>query len=139
MAKDIYHDLVKEALVIDGWEITHDPFPLDTGPNRLQIDLGAEKLIAATKGKEKIAVEIKSFISKSQLHDFYEAFGQFSYYQEAIEQQEPDRELYLAVPADTYSEFFQNPIPQQLIRKTKVNIIVYNRLKPTLVRWISAK
>ena len=25
MAKDIYHDPVKEALIKDGWTITHDP------------------------------------------------------------------------------------------------------------------
>ncbi|MCP5029653.1 MAG: fatty-acid synthase, partial [Actinomycetia bacterium] len=27
-AKDLYHDVVKNALVKDGWEITHDPLTL---------------------------------------------------------------------------------------------------------------
>jgi XisH protein len=26
MAKDIYHNLVKEALQNDGWTVTHDPY-----------------------------------------------------------------------------------------------------------------
>ena len=31
MAKDIYHQHVKDALVKDGWVITHDPYYLDKG------------------------------------------------------------------------------------------------------------
>lgn len=26
--KDVYHELVKQALIDDGWTITHDPYPL---------------------------------------------------------------------------------------------------------------
>jgi hypothetical protein len=28
MAKDIFHQQVKNALIKDGWKITHDPFTL---------------------------------------------------------------------------------------------------------------
>ena len=28
MAKDLFHDVVKEALLIEGWQITHDPLPV---------------------------------------------------------------------------------------------------------------
>ncbi|NJM28707.1 MAG: hypothetical protein HC856_11875, partial [Pseudanabaena sp. RU_4_16] len=31
MAKDLFHNVVKEALVGEGWQITHDPFPVDYG------------------------------------------------------------------------------------------------------------
>ena len=71
--KDKYHEQVKEALIKEGWEITHDPYKVKLGSPTLKIDLGAEKLIAAKKGKEKIAVEIKSFISPSFFTDFYAA------------------------------------------------------------------
>ena len=30
MARDLFHDLVKQALISDGWTVTHDPFPLHT-------------------------------------------------------------------------------------------------------------
>jgi hypothetical protein len=33
MAKDIYHDLVKQALKNEGWAITHDPYFLSVGIN----------------------------------------------------------------------------------------------------------
>lgn len=31
MAKDIYHNLVRDALENDGWIITHDPYYLQLG------------------------------------------------------------------------------------------------------------
>ncbi len=61
MAKDMFHDAVKRALQKEGWLITHDPYPIKIGSIRLFIDLGAERVIAAEQGNDKIAVEIKSF------------------------------------------------------------------------------
>ena len=46
----------------------------------LQIDLGAERLIAAEKGIEKIAVEVKSFVGSSKIEDLRDAVGQFVIY-----------------------------------------------------------
>jgi hypothetical protein len=47
--KDIFHDLVKDALTQDGWTISHDPLYLSIGNLNIQIDLGAECLIGAEK------------------------------------------------------------------------------------------
>lgn len=58
---DVYHNLVKRALVKDNWTITHAPLYLKVGYRRLYIDLGAEQLLAAEKGMRKIAIEVKSF------------------------------------------------------------------------------
>jgi hypothetical protein len=30
MARDLFHDLVKQALINEGWTVTHDPYPLHT-------------------------------------------------------------------------------------------------------------
>jgi XisH protein len=56
VAKDLFHQVVKDALVKDGWNITHDPFPVDYWDVQIQIDLGAERLLAATKDQTIIAV-----------------------------------------------------------------------------------
>lgn len=79
-AKDIFHNAVKLALEKDGWLITDDPIYLDYGGVELYIDLGAEKLIAAEKEGQKIAVEVKSFISGSAISEFHKALGQFINY-----------------------------------------------------------
>jgi hypothetical protein len=60
-ARDIYHNSVKHALEKGGWNVTADPFLLRAGAISMYVDLGAERLLAATKDEEKIAVEIKCF------------------------------------------------------------------------------
>ena len=67
-----------------------------------QIDLGAEKIIAAEKGEDKIAVEIKSFIGASNISEFHTAVGQFINYRVALEKEQPERTLHLAVPVSVY-------------------------------------
>jgi hypothetical protein len=42
MARDKYHDIVKKALIKDGWNITDDPLRIDIGDRTIKIDLGAE-------------------------------------------------------------------------------------------------
>lgn len=59
--RDIFHDAVKNALVSDGWIITHDPYTLAAGAQNVFVDLGAERLLAAERGETRIAGEIKVF------------------------------------------------------------------------------
>ena len=64
--------------------------------------MGAEKIIAAEKGEDKIAVEIKSFIGASNISEFHTAVGQFINYRVALEKEQPERTLHLAVPVSVY-------------------------------------
>ena len=73
--KDIFHNAVKNALIKDGWTITDDPLYLDYGGIHMYVDLGAEKIIAAEKDTEKIAIEIKSFVQASMTYEFHTALG----------------------------------------------------------------
>jgi len=93
MAKDIYHDTVRTALEKDGWTITDDPLTLKVGRRSTYIDLGAEKLIAAEKEDQRIAVEVKSFISPSLVKDLEQALGQYIMYGQVLKQQNADRLL----------------------------------------------
>ena len=45
-ARNIYHNQVRNALIKDGWTITHDPLRLTWGDKDLYVDLGAERLLA---------------------------------------------------------------------------------------------
>ena len=74
-AKDIYHDVVCKMLKDADWKITHDPLQIRIGDGDLAIDLGAENLIAAEKDREKVAIEIKSFINPSELQIFMRRWG----------------------------------------------------------------
>ena len=135
-AKDKFHGAVRIALEKDGWTITHDPLQVKLGKVEMQIDLGAEQMLAATRGNQKIAVEIKSFLSPSFITDFYSALGQFLSYKIALEEQEPDRVLYLAVPKETYDEFFALDFTQTAIERYELKIIVYAPAQEEVVKWI---
>lgn len=135
-AKDKYHDVVKRGLEKEEWVITHDPLRLDfTEYERVEIDLGAERLLVAEKSGKKIAVEVKSFLSASALSDFHTALGQFLNYRLVLAKLEPDRTLYLAVPIAAYESFFSRELPQASIQQYQVKLIVYDPVREVIVKW----
>jgi hypothetical protein len=135
MAKDLFHNAVRRALEKDGWLITDDPLFIRFGTVEMYIDLGAERIIAAERGEEKIAVEIKSFIGPSATTEFNGALGQFLKYQLALERAQPDRVLYLAIPSDAYDTFFTLELPRLLIERYQVRLIVYEPVEEILILW----
>ncbi len=137
MARDTFHNAVKNALEKQQWTITADPLRINFGDVEFEVDLAAERLLAADRGDEKIAVEIKSFLRSSAVTDFYAALGQFLSYRLALTETEPDRLLYLAVPVDAYQNFFQLAFSQAAVRQYQVKLIVYDASKSEIVQWIS--
>ena len=128
-AKDRYHNAVKSALLKENWIIT-DPLRLKfSDQDEVRIDLGAERLLAAEKGHEKIAIEIKSFLSESALFDYHAALGQFLNYRLVLGSLDPDRTLYLAVPLMAYEVFFQRPLAKASVRTYEVRLLVYNPIE----------
>ncbi|HSF72829.1 MAG TPA: XisH family protein [Microcoleus sp.] len=135
-AKDIYHNTVRTALEKDGWSITNDPLTLEIGDRSLFVDLGAEKILAAEKQGRKIAVEVKSFLSISPVHDLEEALGQYIVYQDILELSEPERNIYLAVREEVYLDIFSEPLGQVLLRKKRLKLIVFDSAREIIIRWI---
>jgi hypothetical protein len=136
-ARDIYHDVVRSALVKDGWNITADPLTLKFSTRyKLQIDLAAEALVAAEKDNQFIAVEIKSFLSPSNVSEFHGALGQFINYRIALRLKQPDRVLYLAVPLFAYEEFFSEEVVSISIAENSVKLLVYDPDLKEVVQWI---
>ncbi len=137
MARDLFHDIVRVALEKDGWIITNDPLTIRCGGVDLQIDLGLEKLIAAEKGTQKIAVEITNFVSASKVSEFHMALGQFINYRTALRLEEPERILYLAVSSAIYQDFFNLPFTATVVNENQLKIIIYDIDREEIVEWIS--
>ena len=135
-ARDFYHDVVKSALIADGWTITHDPLMLKVGKKDLFVDLGAEQLLAADKEGRKIAVEVKSFPGSSEVKDLEFALGQFTLYHDILEESEPDRCLYLAISNEVYADLFTEPIGQVLLRRNRLRLIVFKPDQGVIIQWI---
>src|SRR5262245_55558340 len=134
-ARDTYHDAVRRALVKDGWTITDDPYRLVWGERDFYVDLGAERIVAAEKGGKRIAVEIKSFLSSSEMHDLELALGQFLLYRSILEEQDPDRTLFLAIPNEP-AEILDEPVGELLIAKHLIQALVFDPQKEEILRWI---
>ncbi len=135
-ARDTFHEVVKSALENEGWIITHDPYHIDLGFVDFYIDLGAEQLLAATKDNEKIAVEIKTFLAPSTISEFHTAVGQFINYRIALEEDDPERRLYLAIPLEIYRRFFKYSFIQKVIERNQIPLLVYHTEKPEIAQWI---
>ncbi|AUS98940.1 fatty-acid oxidation protein subunit alpha [Nostoc sp. CENA543] len=137
-ARDVFHEVVKTALKKDGWQITDDPLTISVGGVNLSIDLAAEKLIAAERQGQKIAVEVKSFLKQSSaISEFHTALGQFINYRGALRKVEPDRVLYLAVPLTTYKTFFQLDFPKEMITENQLKMLVYDVEQEVIFQWIN--
>jgi XisH protein len=136
-AKDIFHNAVKHALEKDGWLITDDPLYLDFGGVEIFIDLGAEKLIAAERDGEKIAVEIKSFVGSSNIYEFHTALGQFINYRTALSQKQPERQLYLAVPRTIYLTFFKLELIELVVQSQNLKLLIYDPELEVIEQWAS--
>jgi len=134
-AKDVFHDAVRNGLEKEGWVITEDPLEIEIGGVEMYIDLGADRILAAERGVEKIAVEIKSFVGTSNISQFHTAVGQCFNYQIALEIQEPERVLYLAVPLGTYQSFFTLPFIQIVLQRSQLKLIVYDPRNEEIVSW----
>jgi hypothetical protein len=114
-AKDLYHDVVVEALTAEGWTITDDPLYLSSGKRDLWVDLGAERnTIGAEKEGQRIAVEIKSFLSKSPVDDLQDAIGQYA-----------------------YSGIFSEELGQLMVERLRLRLIVFEVKTERIIKWIS--
>ncbi len=134
-ARDLFHDAVRRGLEKEGWLITKDPLELEWEDVKVKIDIAAEKLISAERGEKKIAVEIKSFISTSAISDFHTALGQFLNYRIMLEVKDPIRQLYLAVPLETYETFFQTRFVTTVLERYQLQLIVYDPTIEEIVKW----
>lgn len=135
--RDFFHEHVKQALINDGWIITHDPYKIKVGGVYQEIDLGAEKLIAAERDNVKIAVEVKSFIDKSHLTSFHEALGKFRNYRRALRKEDPNRDLFLAVPEPVFIKFFSKPFIKEGVEEEELHLIIYSISEALITTWIN--
>lgn len=135
-ARDLYHNALRNALIKDGWTITHDPLRLTWGAKDMYVDLGAEQIVSAEKAGQKIAVEIKSFVGASELNDMQNALGQYFVYRAVLVRTEPDRTLFLAIHKEVFLDVFEEPLGQLLLEDYGVPLIVFDLQEEVILRWI---
>jgi len=134
--QDLYHAQVRNALVKDGWTITDDPFYMAYKGMRVYADLGAEKVIAASKANHKIVVEIKVFNTASPITELERAIGQYAIYRTFLGRIGPERELFLAIAEDIYQDFFLKPAIQDIVADQAMLLLVFDPVSEEVIKWI---
>lgn len=86
---------------------------------------------------DRIAVEIKSFVGASPVHDFEEALGQFLLYLSIIKRADPERKLYLAVDQETHASLFARDGIRVTLEDYAVARVIVNVAQEEVVSWIA--
>jgi XisH protein len=137
-AKNLYHDAVVAALQADGWTITADPLRLTVGVRRLYVDLDADKAaVAAEKEGRKIAVEVQSFLSNSEIDDLERAVGQYVIYRIMLDQIERERMLFMGVTEDVFKGILSEELGKLILNTLKMHLLVFDPKSKRITQWIN--
>jgi XisH protein len=133
--RDAFHDTVRTALERDGWTITADPLVLPVGRHNLFVDLGAERLLAAERQQRRIAVEVKSFVGRSEVVDLEQALGQYVLYRGLLRRSDPERALVLAIPEAVYDSLLTSELGEVARAEIDLALMVFNPVEKTVRQW----
>jgi hypothetical protein len=125
-ARDALHETVRKALEKAGWTITADPLRVVYGSDVMLVDLGAERLIAAERGGERIGVEIKGYTDTTNINGFHSVIGQYINYRLAMKTTHPDHQLVLAIPEEVFNTFFKRDFAQLAVKENKILLFVFD-------------
>jgi hypothetical protein len=132
-AKDIYHDAVVNALRKDGWTIVTEQYTLGVDEKRVWIDIRA----ARENLRRIILIEVKSFHNlQDSIEALANAIGKYALYSAIIEIKDIREDLFLAIPRLAYEGIFRTRIAQNLLKREKVKLIVFDVENEEILQWI---
>jgi hypothetical protein len=135
--KDAYHDIVKTALLKDGWQITDDPFLIGFRGTLLFADLGAEKTTGFSQHRSKVSIEIKVLDEPARFAKFECAVGQYVVYRRLMMSLQLQRDLYLAISYNVFANFFQKkPAVMEVVTGEQIHLLVFDPHKKEIMQWI---
>ena len=135
-AKDTYHDVIKNALVKDGWTILRDPYTIKYEEVQLFSDLLAGKTLEIEKNGQQIIVEIKSFIGRSPMREFETALGQYIIYRTFLKDILHQAKVYLGISRSIYQSFFVQKAISMIVKEIRLSLIVVDLNQEKIVQWI---
>jgi hypothetical protein len=134
--RDAYHDAVRNALTKEGWTITHDPLTIPFGRHKVFVYLGAERLLAAERAGERIAVEVKTFAGPSEVTEMEQALGQYLLYRSLLQRSDPGRRLILAVPEEAFDAILTAELGLAIREDYALSILAFDVEEETIRKWL---
>jgi hypothetical protein len=130
----MYHDQVKNALIKDGWRITHNALRLRRAQSEL-VSLDVAPLLAAEKDERKIAVAINSFVGHAALADLQHALEQLRRSRTLLHTTVSDYAVYLAVRQAVYTALCATPTGTSLLERAHCSLLVFDPRTEVIVHW----
>ncbi|NEN94937.1 MAG: hypothetical protein F6K50_05175 [Moorea sp. SIO3I7] len=84
-----------------------------------------------------MAVEVKIFVSSSEIEDLKNALGQYILYDKVLKRQLSERLLYLAIRKVIFNRLFTEEIGQMLLEDNTLKIIVFDPEEEVIIKWIN--
>ncbi len=106
------------------------------GVTKLEIDLSAERVVAAQKEDVQIAVEVKSFAAPSVVYEFHQAIGQYLHDRMVLRRLQPQRIPYLSLSIEVYERFFRTDFFQDSLEEHRVNLILVDPGSKEITQWL---
>ena len=79
---------------------------------------------------------MKTFQGFSDVGDLEQAVGQHAIYRLMLEMQEPDRQLFLAVPEDAWNTLFAEPLGQAVYERMLDRVVRFDPQQERIIRWM---
>jgi hypothetical protein len=134
--RDLYHDVVRDALRKDGWRITHTALQLKAQAESSAEDLWEGPWLIADKDERKVAVAVRSFVGRSHLADIIQTWAQLGLSRPRLHAMDSDRVVYLAVRQATYSACFAGAEGERVLAKEHMQLLVFDPRAEVIVQWV---
>jgi hypothetical protein len=129
-AKDHYHDLVKRALIKEGWTVDGEQVVFLGSERHIVIDLQISK-----QGAGIILVEIKTFYP-SMLEALANAVGKMLIYRYILAELAISIPVWLAVPEFAYQGILTESVGITMRQQLGIDLVVFSIESEEIIEWI---
>lgn len=127
---------VKAALINDGWMITHDPMRLRWDDTVLYVDFAAERPTTPPGTDRRIAVIAQDVTAHDDMENLQVALGRYILAHDVLEQEEPARVLYLAVPEEVWHGLVATQMSRLLIESEQIRLLIFSPQDAAIREWV---
>ena len=128
--KDVQHDIVKRALIKDGWIIDDEQVAFIGSERQIVVDIQALKI-----GQRVILVEVKGF-QPSMVESLANLIGKIFIYRFILDELDINIPIWIAVPESAYNGILTEQMGMTFRRQLGIDLIVFSVEREEIVAWI---
>src|SRR4051812_14518573 len=127
---------VKNALIKDGWTISHDPYLAPFLDGRESYEFASERPMGAERANERIVVEVRSCVGDYELDRFAAALGRYELSRYLVRKGGLDCSIWLAIPDLVYMSVLGMDGGRELQADLRLKLVVIDPFREQVWHWI---